>query len=254
MRPDEIERMYRLEHTYWWFAARRALVRDLLVRAGVPRGGRVLDAGCGTGGTFEALKDWWQVVGLDISSLALPLARQRGMTAGVVGRVEAIPLADGVFDAVVSCDVLEHLEEDVGALAELLRVTRPGGALVLTVPALPSLWSDHDEALEHLRRYTKAELAAKLRKAGWQVERLNYTVSLLLPPIAGFRLFRRLRRSHGAPRVDLFELPGPINAVLEVIAQVDRWLAARVPLPPGASLLAVARRPEETDTRTPDNQ
>lgn len=236
--------MYRLEDTYWWFIARRALVRALLARAGVPQGGLVLDAGCGTGGTFAALTDRWRVMGVDVSPAAVGLARRRGMELATVGDVQTLPIADSTFDAVVNCDVVEHLARDVQGMAELLRVTKPGGLLVLTAPALPRLWSDHDEALSHLRRYTRRELKDKLTQAGWRIEWLNYSVSLLLPAIAAVRVFRRARRGRGAPKVDVFEMPTLINATLEMICCVDNWLATRVPMPPGASLVAVARKPE----------
>ncbi len=244
MRPEEIERMYRLEDTYWWFIARRALVRALLARGGVPEGGLVLDAGCGTGGTFAALGDRWRAMGVDVSPAAVGLARQRGMELAAVGNVEALPLVDSAFDAVVNCDVVEHLERDVQGMAEMLRVTKPGGLLVLTAPALPFLWSDHDEALCHLRRYTRRELRDKLTQAGWRVEWLNYSVSLLLPAIAAVRIFRRARRGRGAPKVDLFEMPPLVNATLEMVCRADNWLATRVAMPPGASLVALARRPQ----------
>lgn len=242
MRLEEIERMARLEDTYWWFRARRCLVRWLLERFRVPQGGLVLDAGCGTGGTYAALRDRWQVVGCDLAPLAMQYCRRRGMQLGVVGDVTALPVRDQVFDAVISCDVFEHLPEDKPAARALFEATKPGGIIVVTVPALPWLWSEHDEALDHRRRYTRQALHALLSGAGWHVELLNYTVSLLLPPIVVFRVWRRLVRRGSESRVDVFELPRPVDALLGAISQLDAWLALRVPLPPGASLVAVGRR------------
>jgi SAM-dependent methyltransferase len=189
-----------------------------------------------------ALRDTWTVVGVDLSLTALEFARQRNMKLLTSGDVEALPFASGTFDAVLSCDVLEHVEHDLTALCEMYRVTKRGGILVVTAPALPSLWSDHDEALGHLRRYTKEGLQKKLAEAGWKIEWLNYTVTLLMPPIAVFRLIRRLRRRSGAPTVDLFEMPPLINALLGATCRLDGWLAMRLPLPPGASLLAIGRK------------
>ncbi|MGD9518233.1 MAG: class I SAM-dependent methyltransferase [Armatimonadota bacterium] len=242
MRSEELERMYRLEETYWWFGARRLLVRYMLDKYRVAPGSLLMDAGCGTGGTFLALRDRWSLVGVDISPVALEFAKGRGMTLLVGADVQRLPFGQDVFDGVVACDVLEHLEDDVAALAELRRVTKANGVLVVTVPALPWLWSDHDEALGHLRRYTRRGLRSVLIEAGWKVERLNYSVTLLMPAIAGFRLFRRARRRSGAPKVDLFEMPGPVNAVLGAVCRLDSWLAARVAMLPGASLLAVGKK------------
>ncbi|MCX7597662.1 MAG: class I SAM-dependent methyltransferase, partial [Armatimonadetes bacterium] len=208
----------------------------------VPEGALVLDAGCGTGGTYSALRDRWQVVGCDLASLALQYCRQRGMDMGVVGDVTMLPFRERVFDAVISCDVLEHVPDDELAARGLFEATKPGGIILVTVPALPWLWSEHDEALDHRRRYTRQGLRALLERAGWRIELLNYTVSLLLPPIVAFRMLRRLRRQGPERRVDVFELPRPIDALLGCISWVDAWLAMRVPLPPGASLVAVGRR------------
>lgn len=242
MRIAEIERMARLEDTYWWFRTRRRLMRGLLERFRVPEGALILDAGCGTGGTYSALRDRWQVVGCDLAPLALQYCRQRGMDIAVVADVAAPPFRERVFDAVISCDVLEHVPDDELAARRLFETTKPGGIILVTVPALPWLWSEHDEALDHRRRYTREGLSGLLERAGWRMELLNYTVSLLLAPIVSFRMLRRLRRQGCEKRVDVFELPRPIDAFLGCISWVDAWLAMRVPLPPGASLVAVGRR------------
>jgi len=244
MRIEEIERMARLEDTYWWFRTRRRLVRWLLERFHVPEGGLVLDAGCGTGGTYAALRDRWQVVGCDLVPLAIDHCRRRGMQLGVVGDITALPVRSQVFDAVVTCDVFEHLHKAEPAAEALFDATKPGGIIVVTVPALPWLWSEHDEALDHRRRYTRQGLQALLSGAGWRVELLNYAVSLLLPPIVAFRTWRRLVKRSAEKRVDVFELPRAVDALLGAISWLDAWLAVRVPLPPGASLVAVGRRME----------
>lgn len=242
MRPEELDRMYRLEDTYWWFRARRLMVRRLLQRGGIAPGSLVLDSGCGSGGTFQALRDTWRIVGADISPVAVRFCRQRGMDLCVVGDIKALPLRPGTVDAALSCDVFEHLDDDVAAARSLFETTRPGGVLVTTVPALPWLWSEHDVALQHVRRYTRKSLRAMLEEAGWRIEWLNYTVSFLLPAIALFRLLRKLKRK-GGRGVDLFELPGPINSVLTALSCFEAKIAVRIPLPPGATLLAIARRP-----------
>jgi len=243
---ERLTTFYRFPKDHWqhlWrFLARRLLVRLLLRRAGVAPGSLVLDAGCGSGGTFAALRDTWQVLGADISPVAIEFCRSRGMELSVVGDITALPLRSGAVDAALSCDVFEHLDDDLAATRSLFEATRPGGVLVTTVPALPWLWSEHDIALQHRRRYTRKSLRAVLEAAGWRVEWLNYTVSILLPAIAVFRLLRRLRGKH-APTVDFFRLPGPLNGLLMALECFEARLSARLPLPPGATLLAIARRP-----------
>jgi SAM-dependent methyltransferase len=243
MRAEEIERMYRLQDRYWWFVARRLLVQLLLRRARLQPGSLVLDAGCGSGQALAALRDTWRVLGIDISQVAVEFCRSKGMDLSVVGDITALPLRSGALDAALSLDVFEHLDDDAAAARSLLDATRPGGVLVTTVPALPWLWSEHDIALQHRRRYTSKTLRALLENAGWKVEWLNYTVSFLLPPIALFRVWRRLRSKPGGSTVDLFELPRPVNWLFTALSRCEARLATRIPLSPGASLLAIARRP-----------
>jgi SAM-dependent methyltransferase len=176
--------------------------------------------------------------------VAIAFCRSRGMELSVVGDNTALPLRSGAVDAALSCDVFEHLDDDVAASRSLFEVTRPGGVLVTTVPALPWLWSEHDIALQHRRRYTRKTLRAALEAGGWQVEWLNYTVSFLLPVIALFRIVRKLRRKSSESTVDLFELPGPMNRILTGLSCFEARLATRVPLTPGATLLALARKPQ----------
>lgn len=234
-----------MEDTYWWFRARRQMVRSLLGRHGVAPGALVLDAGCGTGGTFAALRDRWRVVGVDLSPAALRFCRQRGMDLAVVGDLVAPPLKGETFDAVVTCDVLEHIGDDRAAIRALFDVTRPGGVFVGTVPALQRLWSEHDEVLGHYRRYERGQLRSALEGAGWRIELLNYTVSLLLPSILLYRSLRRLRPARDAKMTDLVEMPPVINSLLWAVSASDAWLAERLPMPPGASFVAVARKPFE---------
>lgn len=250
MRPAELEKMYQLEDSYWWFVARRQLVRDLLwrhVRAGREPGDpplRILDVGCGTGATLGVLAELGNVVGIDSSREALGFSRCRGRYRLALARGEALPIRSGSVDVVTALDLLEHIPEDNQAVAEFQRVLRPGGLLLVTVPALPWLWSEHDEALNHLRRYQAKQLRCRLEAAGMGVERLSPLISLLLLPIAGLRLLQRaLRRRNAHPETAFIVPPRPINLILTWLLWLeDRW-ALRWNLPVGVSLMAVARKP-----------
>ncbi len=254
VRADEIERMYDLETTYWWFVARRRLVR-LLARAYGPtvdadeddRGRpRIVDIGCGTGATLRTLEPMARRgVGVDISSVALRLCAESGLSDLVQGSVEGVPLQDEQFDLSLCLDVLEHVDDAAGA-RELHRICRPGGALIVTVPAYHWLWSEHDEAVGHRRRYRASELRKVLEGAGFRIVKMTHVLSLLLLPIAVFRLLQRLRRRpEDAPKTALIELPRPVNSLLVWILALEMQVATAISLPFGVSIACVARRPTE---------
>jgi SAM-dependent methyltransferase len=152
-----------------------------------------------------------------------------------------LPFADGAFDLVTALDVIEHIDDDVAALGELRRVLRPGGRLLVAVPAFTFLWGRQDEVSHHRRRYTRATLARALAQAGFAVVRESYFNTLLFPPIAAVRLGRRLLRRPGRRQSD-FELgPARLNGLLGAVFGAEAALVARTDLPFGVSLLALAR-------------
>jgi 2-polyprenyl-3-methyl-5-hydroxy-6-metoxy-1,4-benzoquinol methylase len=153
------------------------------------------------------------------------------------------------FDVVVSCDVIEHIEADRKAMAEMARVLRPGGILVLTVPAHRWLWSAHDEALDHLRRYEPAELRGLIEDAGLEIELYSRAVAIAMPAILASVAYRRLRRwitgnTEKAQQTALFALPRPLNRILIWLLDIETWLMRYTPLPIGASIIAIARKPK----------
>jgi SAM-dependent methyltransferase len=244
MRRAELAKMFELEDSYWWFVARRHLVHDLLVRYRPRRAGvRVVDVGCGTGATLSMLARFGVVTGIDRSADALRYSVLRGPYELVQGRAEELPVGDGSADIVTALDVLEHIGDDTRAVAEFARALRPGGVLLVTVPAGPALWSEHDEALDHVRRYRAAQLHRLLVEAGLEVERLSPVICALLFPVAALRLFQRLRpRRKGRPRTAFIVPPRPVNWLLTALLLLEtRWLV-RFDLPAGVSLMAVARK------------
>jgi len=244
MRRSELLEMYELEDSYWWFVARRRMVRGLIERYAPEREElRVLDAGCGTGGTLVALESLGETWGCDMSAEALAMCRERGLSRLRQSRVEQLEFEDESLDVVVSCDVLEHVEEDATAMAEMARVLRPGGICVLTVPAHRYLWSEHDEALGHIRRYETRELVHLVEGAGLKIEKLTKAVALALPPIIAYRALKRLLPSGGdRPKTALVRLPRPMNRTLIAFLDFESFLMRYISLPIGASLVAVARQ------------
>jgi Methylase involved in ubiquinone/menaquinone biosynthesis len=249
MSPEEYARMYALEDHHWWFAARRTLLMNALGRwlPGVPgdpaRPRRLLDVGCGTGATLTHLARFGDVVGVDVEPRALAFCRERGVRGELaLATAEALPFPDGAFDAAVALDVLEHLRDDAAAVREIARVLKPGGLLFASVPAYPSLWSRHDVALMHRRRYTRATLYPLVTGAGFTLEYATHTVAALLPPIWLLRRAQRLLPHHGPPRADVFPAPALLNALLRAVLEGEGRLALRVRFPFGLSLFVVARR------------
>jgi|LSQX01.3.fsa_nt_gb SAM-dependent methyltransferase len=247
MQPREFDELYALEDTYWWFVGRRYLVHELIGRYAPACASdeclKILDAGCGTGGTIKAIDDLGETHGCDPEWIALQYCHKRGIKSLACGCVEQLCYVDESVDVVVSCDVLEHITDDIAALAEMRRVLKPGGILVATLPAHPFLWSEHDEALAHLRRYTRKEIVEKLQETGYKIEKLSAAVSFVFPAILAFRWLQRLRpKKPEAPKTDLRVLPGPLNLLLIALLNVEVWLMRYIQLPIGTSFALVARK------------
>jgi SAM-dependent methyltransferase len=240
--------MFRAETEHFWFVGTRGVILSLLAGALGPRleRARLLDIGCGTGYTLSRLPRGIRAVGLDYSEHALSLAERRAPGVELVrGSAYALPFADAAFDAVLALDVLEHLDDDQRAAREIARILAPGGVAVVAVPAVRWLWSEHDVALEHRRRYRLAELEVVLEQAGLSIAHASYYNTLLFPLVAARRLSARLfggPSSDGPPKSDLVVPPDPINRSLGAILAFERYLVPRVKLPFGVSCFAVVRR------------
>jgi SAM-dependent methyltransferase len=236
--------MLDLDEHHWWYRGRRLIVRSELDRLGLPPGARVLDAGCGSGRTLEDLVDYGTVAGIELDPEAAAFAASRGCGEVKVGSLERLPWEDGSFDLITCLDVLEHIPDDRGALAELRRVCKAGGSMLLTVPAYQALWSLHDAANHHYRRYSRRSLRLVALEAGWKLVRMTSFNSILLPVAAAVRLAQRHRRPDSTYNPELNLGPAWLNSVLERPLRLEaRWLDRGGVLPAGLSLLAVLENP-----------
>ncbi len=238
--------MLELDDRHWWYRGRRRIIRVELDRLPLPASARVLDAGCGSGRTLEELSPYGEVCGVELDPGAADVARARGRGEVVVGRLEELPWEDGSFDLITCLDVIEHTPDDRVTLSELRRVSRPGGYLLVTVPAYQGLWSTHDVANHHYRRYSRPRLRSAAHDAGWRVTRITSFNGLLLAPAAAVRLAerRRLREPDGDYKPELTLAPDWLNSLLEQPLRLEaRWLSSGRTMPAGLSLLAVLENP-----------
>jgi len=244
MDSSEYEKMYQLEVANWWYAGRRALALNIFAKIyGVSEKTiRILDAGCGTGINLSYLQTRGNVCGLDISKDALQFSRSRGLSSLICGSADKLPIKDELFDIVLALDVIEHIEEDLSAIKELNRVLKSGGILIITVPAFQILWTSHDLAVHHKRRYTRPELLNILKLGGFEIEKATYWNFFLFLPVATIRLLKRLRRSELTKQTDLVELPTILNSFLYGLLKFENSILDRFDLPFGVSVMCVCRK------------
>jgi SAM-dependent methyltransferase len=237
MEPAEYALMDAEEDRMWWYRALHVHLRNALADVS----GRVLDGGCGTGGFLAALAGHRPDLtrfGLEWDPSAAARARQKSGSAVARGSMNALPFADGSFDAAVSADVLCHAAVDpAAALAELRRVLRPGGRLVVNMPAYQWLLSAHDRRVHNVRRLTAASTGAMLRQAGFVRVRARYWNGLLLP----LMIAQRKILARGDAMSDVAPFSPWLDAILHDVTVFERRL--RVPLPVGGSVLALAEKP-----------
>ena len=243
MEREQYAIMARREERHWWYAGMRHVALAVLDRAlHGKRDLRILDAGCGTGGTTVELRRYGDVVGVDLAWEALEPAHGRGLADLTRASVEHLPFASSTFDAVTSFEVVYHLgvSNDVCALQEIRRVIKPGGLFLLRVPAHDWLRGHHDRLVHTRHRYSQSEVRSKLESTGFTVDQLSWANTLLFPPAVAKRLVEH--GADGDAEPDLWQPPTPINAVLRSVVAVEALaIPRRWPLPFGLSVLAVAR-------------
>lgn len=241
MDPRAYLEMAETEDRHWWFAGRRAVIREFIGAFQLPPRASILEVGSGTGGNLHMLGEFGEVKAMELDPIAREMAirKTEGRVEVRAGRCpDDIPFQE-CFNLICMFDVLEHVEQDVETLAALRRSLAGSGRLLLTVPAFQWLWSTHDEFLHHKRRYTARELESKAAAAGLRLERVSYFNTLLFPLGVLARVRDRLARSKTATGTGM---PAPlVNSVLRGVFSMESALLRRINLPFGMSLVAVLR-------------
>src|SRR5687768_11831943 len=237
----------RAEREHFWFRGFRRFVAPLLARAAADRTDlRILDCGCGTGNNLGMLRKFGAAVGIDLTFSGLAYARRQGERLVARASALTLPFSAGTFDLVTSFDVIYAFDDRQAAqaLAEMHRVLRPGGHLVLNVAALPALRGNHSVLGGEVQRYTRASLRRHLEAAGFEVVRLTYTNAAILPIVAGVRLAQRLRQGeHQLSDVEMTVPIAPVNLALSGLLAIESIALRAVDMPLGSSLLTLSRKP-----------
>jgi SAM-dependent methyltransferase len=239
------------EDRHWWFASRtRAIMAYLDHYVGPGKDLRILDIGCGAGNMAHHLAAYGQVVGVDPYPRPLEVARQRGLNVRQASATD-LPFGDQSFDLVALLDTVEHVADEEAVFAECRRVLKPGGKLLVTVPAFMWLWSNNDVINAHERRYTRAELRQKLQSHDMRVLRASYNNFFIFPVAAGRILVRRGRAEpelasphfdDDAYQVEMEPAPPALNAALSGVGQLETQLMKVISLPIGTSIICIAER------------
>ncbi len=240
-----LEATARAERDHFWFRGLRRFVAPLLEQAA--RGlssPRILDCGCGTGHNLLMLRRYGRAAGIDLTWTGLSYARERGERAVAQATAVSLPFAGGAFDIVTSFDVIYALSDrdELATIAEMFRVLKPGGHLVLNAAAMDVLKGNHSVLALEVRRYSRQSLRERLEGAGFMVRRMSYTNATILPAIAAVRLLQRIS-GHQESEEEITIPPAPINAVLGAGLAMEAALVRFVNMPFGSSLMALAQKP-----------
>lgn len=239
-----LEATARAERDHFWFRGFRRIIEPLVADAAGHARLTILDCGCGTGHNLGMLRRYGRAYGIDLTWSGLQYARERGDRSVARATVARLPFPDARFDLVTSFDVLYALDDETErrAIAEMFRVLKPGGRLIVNVAALESLRGNHSVLAAEIRRYSKTSLRERLEAAGFRVTRISYTNFSILPLVAAIRLKQRLT-GHEESQDEISMPIGPVNAILSGLLAVEAAALRVVDMPLGSSLVAVAEKP-----------
>lgn len=243
MEESEYQKMYEAEDSHWWYVGLHELILYFVNREKSSKGPlKILDAGCGTGRLCQLMKEFGDVSGCDISDIALELCANRNISAFRTD-LNFTDLGTEKYDVITSIDVLYHkqIQDDSDILMKFLKALKPGGVLILNLPAYNLLKSRHDLAVHTRERCTKSALTEKLKEAGFAIEKATYRIGFLFPVIA---LYRLMQRRMDKPVSDVSMPSKPVNQLLLGLNRMENFFIEKVfTIPFGSSLFLVARKP-----------
>lgn len=232
------DRMAEQDEVHWWYVARRRILADLIAREiRLPDDARLLEIGCGTGHNLDMLRKFGRLDAIELDDSARALASRRLGHAVADAALPELPgVPDRTYHLIALLDVLEHVDGDEAALRSIADKLAPGGSILVTVPAYQWMWSAHDEAHHHKRRYSRRGLRSVAEAAGLKVDKIGYFNSLLFPVAAAARI---IGKAMGKTDSDDKLPPAPLNRMLKAVFGLERHFVGRVPLPAGVSLFAI---------------
>lgn len=234
----EYEKMSKMESTYWWHVGRLAIFDRQLEKLSKKKRLKILNIGCGTGGTIKMLEKHGDVTNVDVSDEAIRYMKEKGYPNVIKVDGIKLPFKDNTFDLVAAFDVLEHIEQEVGALEEWRRVLGPQGQIFISVPAYQWLWSQHDISLHHHRRYTRKSLKKAGKKAGLKDTRLSYAIGFSLPLVVGFRVINKALHRTIDAETSYVALPPRVNNLFIRLLEIEGRAQRVTKLPFGTSVMA----------------
>ncbi len=245
MKTVEYKRMADYERTYWWHLGRLEIIRSYLglaTKHHTKKNLRILNIGCGTGGTIDTLEQFGRVTNVDVSDEAIKFMKKSGYKN--IKKVSGIklPFPDNSFDVVGAFDVLEHIKQHEEALNEWRRVLKPGGSVVLTVPAYQWLWSGHDASLHHYRRYTKGLIRETAAKAKLSGDRVSYAIVFSLPLVVSFRFANRVMKKSVSSETSYVPVPPVVNSLFTRLLNIEAKAHKSITFPFGTSVVAILRK------------
>jgi len=243
MKKTEYGRMAEHEKTYWWHIGRLAIIQSYLEKGTKnKKDNSLLNIGCGTGGTISVLERFGTVDNADISDEAIKYMKEHGYKRLTKVAGIELPFKNKSYDIVGAFDVLEHIDDHVGALKEWRRVLKDDGAIVLTVPAYQWLWSDHDVSLHHKRRYTIKRLNEAARQAGLKIDRKSYAIVFSLPLVVTFRFLNKMSGRKTNTETSYVAVPASVNSLFAKFLGVEAAMHKFMSFPAGTSIVAILRK------------
>lgn len=237
---------HELEENTWWFVSRRNIILKLIKKLNLKKDAKILDIGCSGGPLIKLLSQngFIEVYGIDISSEAIGLCKERGIENVAVMDGTKTQFNDNEFDLIISSDTLEHIENDIDALSEWRRILKPNGSLIIFVPVFNFLWSSHDEIFQHFRRYSKPAFLEKLKNSGFKIIRNSYWNFCLFFPTSLMRILQRLHFLKKSKGSLLYKLNPWLDRCLVILLSIENNFLDFFNFPVGASIFAVCKTKE----------